>query len=43
MEEQEVVEEEVEPDDMPNEEMADEMEFEALLNNLLEDYKNGKS
>jgi hypothetical protein len=28
---------------MPNEEMADEMEFEALLNNLLEDYKNGKS
>jgi hypothetical protein len=39
MEEEEVVEEEVEPDS----EMAEEMEFEALLNNLLEDYKNGKS
>jgi hypothetical protein len=38
-EEEEVVEEEVEPDS----EMAEEMEFEALLNNLLEDYKNGKS
>ena len=43
MEEEEVVEEEVNQEDMPDEEMADEMEFEALLNNLLEDYTNGKS
>jgi len=43
MEEEEVVEEEVNQEDMPDEEMAAEMEFEALLNNLLEDYTNGKS
>lgn len=39
MEEEEIVKEEVSPDDIPN---AD-MEFEDLLNNLLEEYENGKS
>ena len=43
MEEEEVVKEEVKPEEMPDKEMAEEMEFEALLNNLLEDYTNGKS
>lgn len=39
MEEEEVEKEEVSPEDIPN---AD-MEFEDLLNNLLEEYENGKS
>lgn len=39
MEEEEVVEEEVAPEDIPNVDM----EFEDLLNNLLEEYENGKS
>jgi len=43
MEEDDVVEEGVPEEDMPEEKMDSDMEFELLLNNLLEDYTNGKS